>query len=155
MQSVSYGESYADYEKRENKQNNQWRCRDRNCSSTISVCSQDLSIIKNETTHTCAQDTNKFIVDTIIERMQKRAREETATIPKIYSQEIVKARVENPGLPTGSLFPTVSNIDAALYRRCAINYPKLPTTINEISLNGSWKSDKNGGDFLLVDETCK
>ncbi|CAF1276230.1 unnamed protein product, partial [Didymodactylos carnosus] len=70
------------------------------------------------------------------------------------SQEIVKARVENPGLPTGSLFPTVSNIDAALYRRCAINYPKLPTTINEISLNGSWKSDKNGGDFLLVDETC-
>ncbi|CAF1572429.1 unnamed protein product, partial [Didymodactylos carnosus] len=83
---------------------------------------------------TCAQDTNKFIVDTIIGRMQKRAREETATIPKIYSQEIVKAKVENPGLPTGSLFPTLSNIDASLYRRRAINYPKLPTTINEISL---------------------
>ncbi|CAF1278504.1 unnamed protein product, partial [Didymodactylos carnosus] len=51
------------------------------------------------------------------------------------------------------LFPTLSNIDASLYRRRAINYPKLPTTINEISLNGSWKLDKNGADFLLVDET--
>ncbi|CAF1582006.1 unnamed protein product [Didymodactylos carnosus] len=52
---------YQNTKKRENKKSNQWRCRDRNRSSTISLCSQDLSIIKNEATHTCAQDTNKFI----------------------------------------------------------------------------------------------
>ncbi|CAF1284874.1 unnamed protein product, partial [Didymodactylos carnosus] len=68
---------------------------------------------------------------------------------------IVKARVENSGLPIVSLFPTLSNTDAWLYRRRAINYPKLPTTINEISLNGSWKLDENAGDFLLVDETSE
>ncbi|CAF4554560.1 unnamed protein product, partial [Didymodactylos carnosus] len=41
---------------------------------------------------------------------------------------------------------------ASLYRRRAQNYPKLPRTVEEINLIGTWKLDKNGHDFLLVDE---
>ena len=58
--------------------------------------------------------------------MKKRAAEETLPIPQIYSQEIVKIRIDNPALDTGSFFPILGNIDASLYRRCAKNYQKIP-----------------------------
>ncbi|CAF0907476.1 unnamed protein product [Didymodactylos carnosus] len=51
--------------KRENKKSDQLTCGDHSCLSKISLCSQDLSIIKNETTHTCAQDTNTFTTQTM------------------------------------------------------------------------------------------
>ncbi|CAF1006942.1 unnamed protein product [Didymodactylos carnosus] len=119
---------------------------------SISLCSQDKLIIGEETGHACTPNTNKVIIDDVIGRMQKRAREETIPIPKIYSEEMVKARVENPGIGTGTIFPLLDKIDASLYRRRAQNYVKLPATLEEINLIGTWRLDKNGGEFLLVDE---
>jgi hypothetical protein len=40
----------------------------------------------------CLSDANKIVVDQGLEKMKKRAREETTSIPKIYAQEIVLTR---------------------------------------------------------------
>ncbi|CAF1041601.1 unnamed protein product [Didymodactylos carnosus] len=122
--------NYKDYQytkKREHKTWNEWRCHDRRCTNSVSLCSQDKLIICEETGH-------------------------TIPIPKIYSEETVKAKVENPGLATGTIFPSIDKIDVSLYRRRAQNYPKLPTTVEEINLIGTSRLDKNGGEFLLVDD---
>ncbi|CAF0973014.1 unnamed protein product [Didymodactylos carnosus] len=110
---------YQYTKKREHKTWNEWRCRDRRCTSSVPLCSQDKLIIREETGHTCTPNTNKIIIDDVIGQMKKRAREETIPIPKIYSEEAVKARVENPGLATGTIFPSLDKIDASLYRRQA------------------------------------
>ncbi|CAF1523255.1 unnamed protein product [Didymodactylos carnosus] len=146
---------YQYTKKRANKTNNEWRCRNRTCSSTISLCTNDVRILRNESAHTCQPDTTKVLIDIAVDNMKKRGnREETLPIPKIYSQEVVRARVANPGLATGRVFPTLPNVDASLYHRRALNYPKLPTTTDEIALTGLWRLSKEGGEFLLVDEKC-
>ncbi|CAF3312655.1 unnamed protein product [Rotaria socialis] len=66
--------------------------------------------------------------------MKKRAREETTPIPKIYTQEIVKARISHPGIPIGLFFPTFENIDASLHRSRSKNYPSLPKSLVDLSL---------------------
>ncbi len=43
----------------------------------------------------------QIVLDQAVSRMKKRAAEETLPIPQIYFQEIVKVRVDNPGLSTG------------------------------------------------------
>ncbi len=43
--------------------------------------------------------------------MERRAREETKPISKIYSEEIVDVRMRNPGIPTGFYFPSLASID--------------------------------------------
>ena len=39
--------------------------------------------------------------------MKKGAAEEALPIPQIYSQEIVKIRIDNPALHTGSFFSII------------------------------------------------
>ncbi|CAF0975728.1 unnamed protein product [Didymodactylos carnosus] len=97
---------YQYTKKRANKTNNEWRCRDRTCSSTISLCTDDVRILRNESAHTCQPDTTKVLIDIAVDNMKKRAREETLPIPKIYSQEVVRARVASPGLATGRVLQT-------------------------------------------------
>ena len=142
--------------KREYKHSNEWRCRARPCTTTLSIGREDSSIIREPGSHTCSPPSlEKVVVDEVICNMKKRAREETLPIPQIYSQEIVKIRVANPDLATGTFFPLLHNIDSSLYRKRAQNYPKLPKLINEITIPDEWKMDLHGKLFLIVDETCK
>lgn len=143
--------------KRERKTVVEWRCRSRNCTSTLSL-SRDNSVIAREPNKhilSCSSEGNKLIVDKAVEKMKKRAREETTTIPKIYAQEIVLSRVANPGTQTGLYFPTLSSVDSALYYHRSLNYPVLPKKLQDLTLAGSWRLSKFGEPFLLVDETCK
>ncbi|CAF3288831.1 unnamed protein product [Rotaria socialis] len=75
--------------------------------------------------------------------MKKRAREETTPIPKIYTQEIVKARISHPGIPIGLFFPTFENIDASLHRSRSKNYPSLPKSLVDLSLPDVWRLAKH------------
>jgi hypothetical protein len=88
-------------------------------------------------------------------RMKRRAKEETTSITKIYSQEVVKTRLENQGMATGLIFPSLSSIDTSLYRHRAKNYPILPKCLVDLLLPEEWKLTKHGQRFLLIDETCK
>ena len=42
--------------------------------------------------------------------MKKRTTEEILSISQIYSQEVVKARVDNPNLDARAIFPLLGNI---------------------------------------------
>jgi hypothetical protein len=142
--------------KREYKHSNEWRCRARPCTTTLSIRRDDNSIIREPAPHTCTPSSSeKFVVDEVISNMKKRAQDETLPIPQIYSQEIVKIRVANPDLATGTFFPLLHNIDSSLYRKRAKNYPKLPKLINELTIPDQWKIDLHSKLFLIVDETCK
>ena len=85
--------------KRERKTVVEWRCRLRNCKSTLSLSRDNTLIAREPNEHIpcCLSDGSKLIMDQALGNMKKRAREETTTIPKIYAQEIVLARVANPG----------------------------------------------------------
>ena len=84
--------------------------------------------------------------------MKKRAREETTSIPKIYTQEIVKARISHAGLATGLFFPTFENVNASLYRSQSKNYPSLPKSPIDLVVPDVWRLVKHGESFLIVDE---
>ena len=52
--------------------------------------------------HTCqVVPAAKTIVDEALERMRKRAQEETVPITKIYMEEVLQTRMNNPGFCTG------------------------------------------------------
>ena len=99
------------------KTSNRRRCRDRDCASMLSLCTSNVKVLREPSTHTCQQSTSagKSLVDEVVGNMKKRVREETTSVPKIYTQEIVKARISDAGLATGLFFPTFENVDASLY----------------------------------------
>ncbi|CAF5116012.1 unnamed protein product [Rotaria magnacalcarata] len=41
--------------KRVRKTSNEWRCRDRGCTSTISLCTVDAKVLREPSTHICQQ----------------------------------------------------------------------------------------------------
>ena len=119
--------------KRKYKDSNDWRCRARPCTTSLSLCHENKAIIREPGVHTCIpKSPEKLVVGAAIARMKKRAAEETLPIPQIYSQEIVKIRIDNPALDTGSFFPLSDNIEASLYRRRAKNYPRIPKNVEDL-----------------------
>ncbi|CAF4321946.1 unnamed protein product, partial [Rotaria magnacalcarata] len=114
----------------------------------------DAEVLREPSTHTCQQSASagKSLVDEVVGNMKKRAREETTPIPKIYTQEIVKARISHPGIATGLFFPTFETIDASLYRSRSKNYPSLPKSLADLVLPDIWRLAKHGEPFLIVDE---
>ena len=89
--------------KRKHKESNEWRCRARPCTTSLSLCHENKSIIREPGVHTCIpKSPEKLVAEAAIARMKKRPAEETLLIPQIYSQEIVKIRIDNPALDTGS-----------------------------------------------------
>jgi hypothetical protein len=106
-------EGYNHTKKRENKTVNEWRCRDRRCSSYLSPYSKDLTMTRPPSAHTCqAISDTKGVINESVTRMKRRAREETTPIPQIHYEKIVKTRIGHPDLPTGLLFPTLESIDS-------------------------------------------
>ena len=72
--------------------------------------------------------------------------------PKIYTQEIVKARISDSGLATGLFFPTFENVDASLYQSRSKNDPSLPKSPVDLVVPDVWRLAKHGEPFLIVDE---
>ena len=72
--------------KREYKNTNEWRCRSRPCTTSLSLCGDNKSIVREPGVHTCAsRSPRKVVLDEALSRMKKRATEETLPIPQIYS----------------------------------------------------------------------
>ncbi|CAF3003323.1 unnamed protein product [Rotaria socialis] len=112
--------------KREYKNSNEWRCRARPCTTSLSLCRDNKLIIREPGVHICA--------------------------PNLQKKEIIKIRVDNPTMDTGTFFPLLNSIDSSLYRKRAQNYPKLPKAIDELIIPDGWKVGLNGEPFLLIDE---
>ncbi|CAF3094502.1 unnamed protein product [Rotaria socialis] len=91
--------------KRQYKDKNEWRCRQRPCTTSLSLCRANISMTREPSHHTCIQSSpKKLVLEEVISRMKKRAGEETLPIPQIYSQEIIKVHVNNPDMNTGTFF---------------------------------------------------
>ena len=141
--------------KRKHKDSNEWRCRATPCTTSLSLCHENKSIIREPGVHTyIPKSPAKLVAQAAIARMKKRTAEETLPIPQIYSQEIVKIRIDKPALDTESFFPLLGNIDASLYRRRAKNYPKIPKNIEDLIIPNGWKLGLHGDAFLVIYETC-
>ena len=142
--------------KRTNKGSQEWRCRDRKCCSTLSLCISGTTILRQPGTHTCTPvpDTTT-IVEEAVSLMKTRARKETTSITKIYSQEVVKTRLENPDISTGLCFPPLPSLNSSLYHQRMKNFPRLPNWLADLSLPYEWTLTKQCQHFLLIDESCK
>jgi hypothetical protein len=86
--------------------------------------------------------------------MKKRAREETTTITKIYTEELLRTRIENPGMVTRFSYPDLRSIDSAFYRQRALNFPRLPGDLIDSKLPYEWTLGIYAEPFLLIDEFC-
>ena len=90
--------NYSDFQytvKWINKISVEWRCRNRSCSSILSLSLDNSSVLREPCTHSesCkVVQPSKIIVKQAIEIMI-RARAETTSISKIDSEEIVAARM--------------------------------------------------------------
>ena len=139
--------------KRKYKNTNEWRCRRKPCTTSVSLCQDNRSIIREPGQHTCTiSSPEKIIVDKAVSGMKKQAATETLPISQIYSQEVIKTRVDNPDMGTGSIFPLLDSIDSCLYRKRAKNYPNIPKSIHDLMIPDGWKLGFHGEPFLLVDE---
>jgi hypothetical protein len=142
--------NYCDFQytvKRVNKMCVEWRCRNKTCSSTLTLSFDNSSVRRKPDNHSesCkSSQPSKIIIEEILEIMKRRAREETKPISKIYSEEIVAVRIRNPGIPTGFYFPSLASIDSALYYHRAKNYPTLPKRLNDLVLSGEWNLKEHG-----------
>ncbi|CAF3303956.1 unnamed protein product [Rotaria socialis] len=151
--------NYLDFQytvKRINKACVEWRCRNRSCSSSLTLSLDNTCVRHEPSIHSeyCqAVQPSKIIVEETVEIMKRRAREETKSISEIYAEEIVATRRRHPGVPTGYYFPTLSSIDSSLYYHRSLNYPTLPKCLNDMVLSGEWCLTRSGERFLLVDET--
>ena len=153
--------NYSDFEytaKRINKTSVEWRCRNRNCSSTLSLSLDNSSVLREPCAHneSCtAVQPSKIIVEQVIEIMKRRARAKITSISKIYSEEIVGARMRNPGVLAGFYFPSLTSIDSTLYDHRSQNYPALPKILGDLTLFDEWCVTKHGEQFVLIDTFCK
>jgi hypothetical protein len=152
--------NYCDYQytiKRVNKTCAEWRCRNRKCSSTLTLSLDNTCVRRNPSEHSesCkASQPSKVLIEETLEIMKRRAREETKPISQIYSEEIVAMRMRNPAIPIGFYFPSLASIDSTLYYHRAQNYPTLPKCLSDLALSGEWSLTKFGEPFLLIDESC-
>ena len=69
--------------KRKHKDSNEWRCRARPCTTVLSLCHENKSIISEPRVHTCIpKSPEKLVAEAAIARMKKRPAEETPPIPQ-------------------------------------------------------------------------
>ena len=153
--------NYLDFQytvKRINKTCVEWRCRNRSCSSIFSLSLDNTCIRREPSAHSesCqACQPSKIIVEQTLEIMKQRARQETKSISKIYTEEIVVVRMRNPGVPSGFYFPPLISVDSSLYRQRSLNYPALPKTLADLALTVEWCLTNHSERFLLIDDSCK
>ncbi|CAF2164513.1 unnamed protein product [Rotaria magnacalcarata] len=127
--------------KQEYKISSEWRCRARPCATSLSLCRDNKSIILEPDVHICTPNSQKMVVvEEAVICMKQRTMEETLPIPQIYSQEIIKIRVGNPTMDTGTFFPLLNSIDSSLYRKRAQNYPKLSKLLMNLLFQMDGKS---------------
>ena len=68
--------------KRKHKDSNEWRCRARPYTTSLSLCHENKSITRELGVHTCIpKSPEKLVAKAAISRMNKRAAEETLPIP--------------------------------------------------------------------------
>jgi hypothetical protein len=88
--------------------------------------------------------------------VKKRCTSEPTPIPTIYDEELGGLRnAECDDAVVGMIeqIPTFQSCKSRLYRNRSRTIPKLPTTPEDINLQGNWTQTSAGDRFLLCDDT--
>ena len=84
--------------------------------------------------------------------------EDIRPIPSIYEEELNKLRDhdwDDNAKTVVQRLPTFNSARSALYRARRKQTPKLPETLNDITLEGKWTETATGDRFLLFDDNTE
>ena len=84
--------------------------------------------------------------------MRKRAREESTTIPHIYSEALQDlSQCGNKSIVAAKM-STLSSLKSNFYREQWKRHPPMPQTRAEVTLAGDWANTLGGEPFILAEE---
>lgn len=130
---VLYYQGYQYTIKRKYKNTNEWRCRRRPCTTSLSLCQGNKLIIREPDENTCCLPSQEtIIVEEAVSRMRQRASVETLPISQKYSQEVIKTRIDMVWTPA-----QFSHHWIVLIQLCIVNVPKIIQIYQEV-LMISW-----------------
>lgn len=130
-----------------------WQCSTRGCHSTINTLNSiPTKIARN---HNHQPDPTKLKVESILQTMKDRSRDELTPIPTIYEEELVKLRNREWNDDTQQLvqqIPTFQSCKDQFYNQRHKTLPALPTSLADLQLQGEWTETTTGQQFLLADD---
>lgn len=122
-----------------------YRCMSRSCNSRAVLCSEAFTV---KSFHDHLPD--QFKIDMLKKRLtlKKIVKEQpTKPIKRLYTETFCDV----PDCDQYSTMPAFKAMRTSLYNERAKTIPKLPTTVEDITLDGDWVKSKAGSDFLLID----
>ena len=146
--------------KRTNLKDVYWVCRHEKCNASLNTIELKVSKVKGLKTvydeqliidshnHAPLKE-EELISRRFIEKLKSKAEKETTSMNQLF-QEIQGEFVSQSDIATvANHFPQYEEIKSGLYNIRRKNFPKLPPTINDISLTDDWTKCQSGGRFLL------
>ncbi|CAG2252786.1 unnamed protein product [Mytilus edulis] len=130
-----------------------WKCSTRNCPATVNTHNNIPT--KVDANHNHPSDRMQLRVDDVLQRMKSRCKDELTAIPTIYEEELVKLRDREWNDDTHQLvehIPTFYSCKDQLYNERHKLIPALPTTVEDITVDGEWAQTTTGQPFLLADD---
>jgi len=111
-----------------------WRCEKRSeCSGRLIEKDGDIPILTASHNHEPNENKNKQEV--FINHLKRQIREDPTPIRKIFRGEIIKYYTAEPD--SVCTLPQFNQIKNSLYRAKNINYPALPKSIDDVSIEGN------------------
>jgi len=133
-----------------------WKCVVPQCSATINTHYDNITKMGNYHNH--APNKSRVKAENVINKMKERSIKEATPIPTIYEEERALLRHAdyidaNPDHEDVlAELPTFYECRMSLYRQRNKEIPKIPTTRNDIDLQGRWTETSAGEKFLLVND---
>ena len=131
-----------------------WRCTVKACPATINT-QNNIPAGFGRRPHNHPSNQAKIDSKQIINTICNIAKSEAEQIPKLYDEEICKLKTQNWNDDTKNTveqLPTFPSVKSSLYRARRKVTPKLPTTQQNIILEGQWIPTTTGEEFLLFDD---
>ncbi|XP_060078201.1 uncharacterized protein LOC132557697 [Ylistrum balloti] len=131
-----------------------WRCTITNCLATINT-RNNIIVGVGRQPHNHPGDHASIVAKEIMNCITDRCQKEIRPIPTIYSEELCKLRDNEWDEETRTVvekIPTFNSKKSQLYRARRKLTPKLPTTTQDIDLEGRWTETNTGERFLHIDD---
>ena len=113
--------------------------------------------IDDRTFWKCTVDLIGIVTKQILNHINTRCIDEVKLIPSIYQEELNKLRYHDwddiISKTVVQRIPTFNSAKSSLYRARRKQPPALPTTRDDIRLDGKWTEVATGDIFLLFDDS--
>ncbi|CAC5414304.1 unnamed protein product [Mytilus coruscus] len=131
-----------------------WRCIKSDCTATIKTLKRIPVDIRDQ--HKQPSDPVQLNVDQVLKRMKERCIAESNPVPTIYEDELVKLRNrdwDNDSERLVQRIPTFTTCKTSLYNQRSKTIPQLPSSRQEINLEGKWRETTTSYSLLMETKT--